>query len=336
MARLSITVLATVLVVLALTASDAKELSKRQVYTIHFQSDQTDNFFKWFCDLSPLAPSIPWCQSLTTTKAPTTSATSTSTLGTGVTTETITTTETSTTSTTESPSALERAHWCRFSNGTFLARGNVFMHTDCQLCQCTQSRAIRCTDLQCMPTYCIDNTVPSRKSGQCCTQCAYESNSTQCVQNGVSFPHGTILKATSDKVYCWCQQGTIECRKIGISLFSGLDIWGEGTAVYIIVIVLCVLLIVGTLLCGGCSLLYYYYYYYYNQQSTEQAFWDNAGWQPMGDEEQVVDAEADKKQAEAEQSQQDQHYPTGLSEEYVPPPYALYNGAYASEEAKHA
>ncbi|UJR09162.1 hypothetical protein I4U23_013410 [Adineta vaga] len=328
MMRLLMTIFVAILPLLILGATSERDLKKRDVIEVHIQSVKTNDVLKWLCEDSPFASILSFCQSSATT---TTSTSSTSTKS-GTSTRVDQSIATST-STTESPSALERAHWCRFSNGTYISRGYTFMHTSCDLCQCTQSRLIRCTTLQCMPTYCIDNTVPSRKSGQCCTQCAYEANSTQCVQSGITFPHGTIIKSTSNKIQCWCQLGTIECRKIGISIFSGLDLWGEGTAVYVLVIVLCVMLIFGTLLCGGCSLLYYYYYYYYNQQSAEQAYWENAGWQPMGEEEQVADADGEKKQAEAEQSQHEQSYPTGFSEEYVPPPYALYNGTYDNEQA---
>lgn len=292
------------------------------------ESVTTNDVYKWICEDNPLAAYISFCQSMTTT-----TTTTSSTPAKAVNPSNSDVVVEKTTSTTESPSALERAHWCRFSNGTYISRGYTFMHTSCDLCQCTQSRLIRCTTLQCMPTYCIDDTIPSRKSGQCCTQCAYETNSTQCVQSGITFPHGTIIKTTSNKVACWCQLGTIECRKIGIAIFSGLDLWGEGTAVYVIIVVLCVMLIFGTLLCGGCSLLYYYYYYYYHQQSAEQAYWENAGWQPMGEEEQVVEGDVEKKQTEAEQTQQEQNYPTGFSTEFVPPPYALYNGTYDNEQA---
>lgn len=144
---------------------------------------------------------------------------------------------------------------------------------------------------------------------------------------------GTVLKSTSDGLRCWCQLGTVECRKSMSSAMSGLDLWGSGTAIYVIVIVLCVLLIIGTLLCGGCTLIYYYYYRN-NQQTLQETYcdyWNNAGWQPMGEEEQVVDGDAAKK-AEAEQTQYVQEHPTGQSEEYIPPPYALYNGAYVNEQ----
>ena len=91
---------------------------------------------------------------------------------------------------TGSGSSLTRAHWCRFGNGTYLPLGYTYMQSTCSMCQCTTSRAIRCKPLQCMPTYCIDNTMPFRKSGQCCTQCGYEITTNSCLYNGISFPHG--------------------------------------------------------------------------------------------------------------------------------------------------
>jgi len=39
-----------------------------------------------------------------------------------------------------------------------------------------------------------------------------------------------------------------------------------------------------------------------------------------------------KKKAEADQSQFVNEYPVGNSEEYIPPPYALYNGHYPTEQ----
>jgi hypothetical protein len=101
-----------------------------------------------------------------------------------------TTTTVATSSTTQSASALQRAHWCSFSNGTYIALGYTFMYTTCTLCQCTQSHAIVCTNLQCVPDYCIDNSAPSLRQGQCCSQCAYEPNATACIVNGIAFPHG--------------------------------------------------------------------------------------------------------------------------------------------------
>ena len=95
------------------------------------------------------------------------------------------------------PSSLERAHWCRLDNGTFLPLNHTYMRAACSMCQCTNTRAIRCRVLQCLPTYCIDNSMPSRKEGQCCAQCAYEKVSDACVYNNVAFPHGSCF-------FCFC------------------------------------------------------------------------------------------------------------------------------------
>jgi hypothetical protein len=101
-----------------------------------------------------------------------------------------TTVTTGRTSTTPQPTSLERAHWCRFGNGTFLALGYTYFETPCKLCQCMTSRAIGCDLLKCMPTYCVNDSMISRRSGQCCTQCAYEVVRNTCEYGGVSFPHG--------------------------------------------------------------------------------------------------------------------------------------------------
>ncbi|CAF1113417.1 unnamed protein product [Adineta steineri] len=334
MTRLSLAIVVAVCIVSIVGINGEKNLKKRDIQ-IEFGTVPISDVIQWLCAGNPVASLISMCNSYTatsTTKAPLTSSTAAPKSSSGPT-QPSTAAQVSTDATSATP--LQNAHWCGFSNGTYIPLGYSFMYTACDLCQCTQSHVIRCTKLQCMTTYCIDDSTPSVRSGQCCSQCAYDTNSTQCVQNGVAIPHGAVVKSTSDNILCWCQLGTIECRKSLTSAFSALDLWGQGTAIYIVVIILCVFLIFGTLLCGGCSLLYYYYYYYYNQQSGEQAYWNNAGWQPMGEGEQVVDGDAEKKQAEAEgeQNQYEQNYPTGQSEEYVPPPYALYNGAYETSPA---
>jgi hypothetical protein len=114
---------------------------------------------------------------------------------TSTTSTTSTSTESSSTAASESdstdaPTSLQRAHWCRFPNGTYTSLGYSFLNTPCSLCQCTQSRAIRCQALQCMPTYCVDNSMPTRQPGQCCTTCAYEQTANACVYNNLTFPHG--------------------------------------------------------------------------------------------------------------------------------------------------
>ena len=87
-------------------------------------------------------------------------------------------------------SALERAHWCRFSNGTYVPYELEFYHTPCSLCRCTKSRAFRCEAIQCMPTYCADNSKPIRPKDQCCTRCASDPPANTCVYNGSTYGHG--------------------------------------------------------------------------------------------------------------------------------------------------
>lgn len=141
---------------------------------------------------------------------------------------------------------------------------------------------------------------------------------------------GSILRRTSDNVQCWCQLGSVECRKASNTLFSSLDYWGSGSAMYVIVIIICVVLIFGTLLCCSGALLFYYYYKR-QQQTAQQSYaeyYNNAGWQPMSEEGQV----AEEKEAEAAQNPYETEYPTGNSEQFVPPPYAIYNGSYEPEK----
>ena len=135
-----------------------------------------NQFIEWFCKSNAAANWVSVCNSATTT------TTSSDAQG--------TTPSTTSASTTSFIPVSQRDRWCQFRNGTYLALDYTFMHTECALCQCTQSREIRCTNLQCMPTHCMDGSTPSPKPGQCCPQCAYETKSTPCVINGVSFPHG--------------------------------------------------------------------------------------------------------------------------------------------------
>jgi len=315
-----------------------KVINKRD--GIHIQFMNWNDFINMMCQ-NPDPAFVQFCNAFsTTTSAPTTTTSSTTTNDGELPDDTSTTSspdQTTTTiddtSTTTSASPLERAHWCSFNNGTYIPLGYTFMYTECTLCQCLQSHAIRCTVLQCMPTYCIDGSTPSPRPGQCCAQCAYENTSTACVVNGISFPHGTILRQTGDDVQCWCQLGGIECRKAAVSLFSSMDLWGEGSAIYVIIVIICVMFLIGTLLCCGCTLLFYYYYQR-NQQSVQQVYeqyYNNAGWQPMPDEGQVVDGNVEQKQAEAEQNPTVFEYPTGNSEQYIPPPYAVYNNSYVND-----
>jgi len=186
-----------------------------------------------------------------------------------------------------------------------------------------------------MNTYCVDDSAPAVRNGQCCPQCAYEANANTCYANGISFPHGTLVRSTSDNVKCWCQYGSIECRKSATSVFTSLDIWGNGTAPYVVAVIVLIILFVGLLLCCSCT-LFYYYYYKRNQQVFQQAYDQycntTGGWQPMNEDGVVVDANAEQKQTEAEKSQFENEYPTGNSEAFVPPPYALYNGAYVNND----
>jgi len=326
-----------------------------------------DHFFEWLCKNTVNAAWSPICgdyTTTTTTTRSTTRRTSTSTQSsstdtdsseeestlTSASTSTSTSAETESTSTSTvspvsftstadsstsmSPSALQRAHWCRFTNGTHVPLGYTFMHTECALCQCLLSRDISCTTLQCMPTYCIDGSTPTPRQGQCCAQCEYENTSTACVINGVSFPHGSVLRRTSDNIQCWCQLGSVECRKGKTALFAGLDWWGPGSAVYVMVIIICAVLLFGTLLCCAGSLFVYYYYQRHRQQITQQAYeeyYRTVGWEVMPGDGGVLEGTADEKQTEAEQDQVEYEHPTGFSNEYIPPPYALYNGSYVNE-----
>jgi hypothetical protein len=269
---------------------------------------------------SPITPSLPASSGpSSTTQSSTTSST---------------TVAAATTTTTLSASALERAHWCRFSNGSYLSLLQTFMYTNCDICQCTQAHTISCTTLQCMTTFCIDGSAPVTQSGQCCSQCSYDPPPTACIVNGISFPHGTVLKQTSNNVQCWCELGNVECRKAVVSALSNLSFWGENTAVYIIIIVVCALFIIGTLTCS-CGACFFYYYYKRNQQATQEAYehyYNTAGWQPMSEDGVVIEQNDEEKKAEAEQAQYEEEYPTGNDEQYIPPPYALYNGTYLNEQ----
>ena len=146
---------------------------------------------------------------------------------------------------------------------------------------------------------------------------------------------GVLVRSSRHKFQCWCQLGTIECR----GLITSSSSVGKNTAVYTIGILVLVILLVVTLLCCGFGCLYYYYYYYSltDQQWTDQAneqYWNSGGWQPMADEEYAAAGTAEGKQAEAEQNQSEEVYPTGSSEEYIPPPYAVYNASYVTDESE--
>jgi hypothetical protein len=156
-----------------------------------FEATTLNQLLQMIC--TNVGANIPLCSSYqtttTTTTAASTSASSSAQPGVS-TSATAQSTAAATATTTPSASALQRAHWCRFNNGSYLSLGQTFMYSACALCQCTQSKAILCTTLQCMTTYCIDNSQPATRPGQCCSQCAYDQAPTACVINGVSFPHG--------------------------------------------------------------------------------------------------------------------------------------------------
>jgi hypothetical protein len=332
MTGLRTTIAAAMLVALLLcVSSESKVVEKRATFEIMTM----DQFLQTFCQNSLFSQYWYACPASTTTAATSTTNINTVPAGGNViggqTTSPSPTVPTATT--TPSASALQRAHWCSFNNGSYIPLGYTFMYTACSMCQCTQSRSILCTNLQCVAAYCIDGSTPSARPGQCCQQCGYEPPPTACSYGGITFPHGTVLKVTGDSVECWCQLGTVECRKGAASVLGALDLWGPGTAAYAIVLIVCVILIVGTLLCCAGGIFFYYYYYYYqrNLQAVDP-YWNNAGWQPMNEEEQAAEASAEAKQAEADQSQFVHDYPTEASSEYIPPPYALYNGAYPTEE----
>ena len=231
---------------------------------------------------------------------------------------------------TTSSTPLERANWCRFQNGSSIALGYSFMYSTCAVCQCLPSRLIRCTNLKCMTTYCIDGSQPTPRNGQCCPQCSYENSSRTCTYSTVTVPHGTIVKQSSDGVTCWCQWGTMECRKLpGISTVS--DVWGNGMSIYLVVIIIIIVLLIGTCTCVGCSVYFYYYYQKHNQTVSEEnaQYWNHAGWQPMD-----ADGTTEEKKVEAEQVVDSEQYPNGFNPEYIPPPYVTYNGGYPKETSQ--
>jgi hypothetical protein len=88
--------------------------------------------------------------------------------------------------------SLTHENWCRSGNGTYFPLGSTFMLTSCTTCQCTLSRAIHCSTSQCLPAYCIDNSMPVRQEGQCCARCVYEKVTDTCFYNGTRFQHGLL------------------------------------------------------------------------------------------------------------------------------------------------
>jgi len=264
------------------------------------------NILDWLCKNNPLGLSLSWCTATTASpQAPT------------------------------APSTLESAHWCQLANKTYLTLGQTYLQTPCVMCQCTKTKDIVCNSLTCMSAQCIDGTAATVKSGQWCQTCAYETQATACNLNGYILPHGAIVKSNATSVQCWCQAGTIECRKSVTSTVTTWQYFSSTSSAYIAIVVICLVMMFATLLCCGCGLLYYYYYQQ-QQQTVQQAYdqyYNNAGWQPMGEDGQV-DASAKEAEAAGEQSASEHTYPTGHSAEFIPPPYAVYTGSYGSDAGK--
>jgi len=202
-----------------------------------------------------------------------------------------------------------------------------------------------------MVAYCIDGKQPTRYDGQCCTQCPGEMPAKKCTYNTIPYQHGQVIKQQNN-IVCYCQDGGVECRQFKTDVLG--EVFGDGTYIYIIIAVVAVVLILGTLLCCGCTVFFYYYYQRNSQAilASYQQYWNSgvAGWQPMTDEQVEEGGIVEDKQAEAERGQfeseaylnqaditaneqgQQQQQQQEVS---YPPPYALYNGAYQSEEKVH-
>lgn len=90
------------------------------------------------------------------------------------------------------PAATGKPNWCRFSNGTTVALGFTFIYNNCSVCECTSLKSFRCKPFDCLPTYCADNSLPSRRPGQCCAQCKSDTSSDACLHNGLNYPHGQL------------------------------------------------------------------------------------------------------------------------------------------------
>jgi len=194
MTRLLAGIIVAVFMVLILGVGGEEVVREKRQVQITFEEITWDQFVQLICQINPLASMMSICSTYTSTTTTSTSIAINMTTDYEYTSPQSSTTssasELETTTTTESASALQRAHWCKFTNGTYIPLGYTFMRTECSLCQCTQSHAIGCTTLQCMPTYCIDNSAPSVRPGQCCSQCAYDQTSTACIINGITFPDG--------------------------------------------------------------------------------------------------------------------------------------------------
>jgi len=338
MAKIPTAIIVAILMVLFISVNGEKK-PRHKRYTVEVVTNA--NVLGWLCQNNPWGLYMSWCS--TTTASPQTSTAaqgaSTTSPGSSSTGASSSASSSSTGGSTSPPSVLQSAHWCQFSNGTYLSLGQTYLAMPCLLCQCAQSQNIVCNTLQCMPSTCIDGSTPTVKPGNCCPTCSYETQATPCTQNGVTFPYGTIITTVANSSQCWCQSGTIECRRtIVATVYTTWEYFGTGTTTYVIIIVVCIILMLGTLLCCGCTLLYYYYYQS-QQQSIQQAYeqyYNNAGWQPMGEEGQFGDTSAKESEAAGEQGQFEQQYPTGQSPDFIPPPYAVYNGPYGTEkDQKH-
>jgi len=334
MAKLPTAIIVAIFMVLLVGVnSEGKDRNKRD--TIQIVSNF--NVLDWLCQNNPWGLYYSWCPATTVSPPTSTTPQYTTTTKAGGSSSGSSSTSSSTTSTT-APTVLQSAHWCRFSNGTYISLGQTFMQMPCIMCQCSQSHNVLCNSLTCMPTACIDGSTPTVQPGNCCPTCSYETNAASCIQNGITFPQGTIVTTLANNTQCWCQSGTIECRRtVTTTIVTTWEYFSSNTTIYIVVVVICLILMLGTMLCCGCGLLYYYYYQN-QQQAVQQAYdqyYNNAGWQPMGEEGQFGDADAKEKEAEGEQNQFENQYPTGHSPEFVPPPYAAYNGPYGTADQKH-
>jgi hypothetical protein len=356
MARLFVPIIvATLMIVFVTAGGEKKAIKKRDGFHITSNAD----VFQWICQVSGNGYTFCTANAATSTKTtPTTTTTTTdrdqpdrvtpSTTQPSTTTESSSTEQPSTTSVDSSasssmPSALELAHWCQYAaNGSWLPFNYTFIHLPCVMCHCAANHDITCNEFQCMDLHCIDGTVPRNITGQCCPQCAYETVSTSCRMNGLTFPQGARVTTVESDVECWCQSGSIECRKIPTSptttastvkptpaviVYTSDSYLPSGMTAYVVVIVICLVLMLGTLLCCGCALAYYYYYQnqQQNMQQAYEQYYNNAGWQPMG----ADGVTAEDKQAEAaQQADAAAVYPPGQSPQYIPPPYAVFNGPY--------
>ena len=207
-----VSIIVAVVVVLALSANAHQEVrEKRQAVKIGLTSQYDPSTCEWFAYFGWQSPS---CPTITTTSKPTKSSTESTTKRSSTTNaelfqSTASTYELETSTSASRPSinkpepssVLERSHWCRFTNGSYIPLGFTFMHTACAVCQCAQNRVIRCATLQCMNTFCIDNSKPMRRPDQCCPQCHYENQSRSCALNGVTYPHGQSSIAFVDVLH---------------------------------------------------------------------------------------------------------------------------------------